>query len=143
MTTTSATTTIKVAAAIKAPVEKVWELWTDPEHIKQWNQASDDWHTPRAQNDLRAGGSFVCRMEAKDGSFGFDFGGVYDQVKTNEYIEYTLEDGRKVKVDFKEEGNETLVIETFEAEQTNSEEMQRKGWQSILENFKKYAETVI
>ncbi len=136
-------TTIKVETSIKAPLEKVWKLWTSPEHIMQWNQAADDWHTPRAQNDLKAGGSFLYRMEAKDGSFGFDFAGVYNDIKTNEYIEYTLEDGRKVKVAFKADGNETRVIETFEAEQTHSIEMQREGWQAILESFKKYAEKVM
>ncbi|MEI9958376.1 MAG: SRPBCC domain-containing protein [Ferruginibacter sp.] len=82
---------------VNEPVEKVWAYWTQPQHITKWTNASDDWHTPRAENDLRAGGSFSTRMEAKDGSFGFDFGGVYDAVTTNEYIEYTLGDTRKVK----------------------------------------------
>src|SRR6266850_8555487 len=93
-------TIITVENAINAPVEKVWQYWTKPEHITQWNNASDDWHTPRAENDLRVGGSFSSRMEAKDGSFGFDFGGVYDEVKTNERIAYTMGDGRKVKITF-------------------------------------------
>src|SRR5882762_6735711 len=115
METTNATT-ITVANTIKAPVEKVWKLWTSPEHIIRWNNASDDWHTTRAENDLRAGGKFLSRMEAKDGSFGFDFGGVYDQVRENELIEYTIGDGRKVVVNFKSNGNETRVITTFEAE---------------------------
>lgn len=134
-------TIITVENTIHAPVQKVWDNWTRPEHIVRWNSASDDWHTPHAKNDLRPGGSFVSRMEARDGSFGFDFGGVYDAVKPNEYIEYTLGDGRKVKIDFTAEGNNTRVTENFEAENTNSLEMQKTGWQSILDNFKKYTES--
>lgn len=132
---------ITVENTINAPVEKVWEYWTKPEHITQWNNASDDWHTPRAENDLRVGGSFVARMEAKDGSMGFDFGGTYDAITNNEYIEFTLGDDRKVKVNFFPEGNNTKVVESFEAEHTNSAEMQKTGWQSILDNFKKYTES--
>jgi uncharacterized protein YndB with AHSA1/START domain len=134
-------TIITVENTINAPVEKVWEYWTKPEYITKWNNASDDWHTPRAENDLRVGGSFASRMESKDGSMGFDFGGVYDAVRNNEYIEYTLGDGRKVKVTFSAQGNTTKVVETFEAEDTHSIEMQKGGWQSILDNFKKYTET--
>ncbi|HEV8286309.1 MAG TPA: SRPBCC family protein [Chitinophagaceae bacterium] len=133
-------TTITVENTVKAPVQKVWKFWTLPEHITKWNAASDDWHTPFAENDLRVGGKFFSRMEAKDGSFGFDFGGVYDEVKTNELIEYTIGDGRKVVVHFTPNGNETKVVETFEAENTNPIEMQRGGWQAILDNFKKYTE---
>jgi uncharacterized protein YndB with AHSA1/START domain len=133
-------TVITVESTVNAPVEKVWEYWTKPEHITQWNNASDDWHTPRAENDLRAGGSFTARMEAKDGSFGFDFGGVYDIVTTNEYIAYTLGDGRKVNITFTANGNTTNVVESFEAESTNSIELQQGGWQAILNNFKKYTE---
>jgi uncharacterized protein YndB with AHSA1/START domain len=107
----------------------------------QWNNASDDWHTPRAENDLRAGGKFSARMEAKDGSMGFDFGGVYDEVKENEYIAYTMGDDRKVEVTFSAQGNETEIEETFEAEDTNPLEMQKSGWQAILDNFKNYTET--
>ena len=129
-----------VESTINAPVEKIWEYWTKPEHITKWSNASDDWHTTRAENDLRVGGSFLSRMEAKDGSFGFDFGGVYDAVRTNEYIEYTLGDGRKVKITFTAEGNTTKVSESFQAENTNSVEMQQGGWQAILDNFKKYTE---
>lgn len=132
---------ITVEAVINAPVEKVWQFWTNPEHIMKWNNASEDWHTPRAENDLRVGGKFSARMEAKDGSMGFDFGGVYDEVVTNEVIAYTMGDDRKVKVTFsKNSDNETKVVETFDAESTNSLEMQRAGWQSILDNFKKYVE---
>ena len=133
-------TTITVQGTINAPVEKVWKFWTTPEHITKWNKASDDWHTPFAENDLRVGGKFLSRMEARDGSFGFDFGGVYDKIKVNELIEYTLGDGRKVIINFKSNGNETKVVETFEAENENSIEIQRGGWQAILDNFKKYVE---
>jgi uncharacterized protein YndB with AHSA1/START domain len=133
-------TVITVENTVNAPVEKVWDFWTKPEHITKWNNASDDWHTPRAENDVRTGGTFSIRMEAKDGSFGFDFGGVYDAVKKNEKLEYTIGDGRKVKVNFSKQGNTTKVVESFEAENTHSEEMQRGGWQAILDNFKKYTE---
>jgi uncharacterized protein YndB with AHSA1/START domain len=138
--TTTEKTTITVSASINAPIEKVWELWTAPKHIMQWNNASPDWHTPKAENDLRTGGRFSSRMEAKDGSFGFDFGGVYDEVKMHKVIAYTIGDGRKVKVNFTGNGNTTEVVEAFEAEGTNPVEMQRGGWQAILNNFKKYVE---
>ena len=133
--------TITVETIVHKPVESVWKYWTEPQHIMQWNNASDDWHTPHAENDLRVGGKFVSRMEAKDGSFGFDFGGVYDEVSLNESIAYTLGDGRKVKVAFIRQDNDTRIIESFEAEETNAIEMQQAGWQAILDNFKKYAET--
>lgn len=135
-------TVITVENTVNAPVKKVWKLWTTPEHITKWNNASDDWHTPFAENDLRAGGKFLARMEARDGSFGFDFEGIYDEVKTNELIAYTLGDGRKVKITFSPSGAETKVVETFDAENTHSIEMQRGGWQAILDNFKKYAENI-
>lgn len=131
---------IKVETTVQAAVEKVWEYWTEPTHIKKWNNASDDWHTPIAENDLRAGGKFLSRMEAKDGSFGFDFGGIYDEVKLHEVIAYTMDDGRQVKITFTRKDNQTEVIETFDAETTNPIEMQQQGWQAILDNFKKYAE---
>jgi len=137
---TAEKTIITIENTINAPVEKVWENWTTPEHIVRWNNASDDWHTTRAENDLRVGGSFLSRMEAKDGSFGFDFGGVYDAVTTNDYIEYTLGDGRKVQTTFTPQGNKTNIVVNFEAETTNSVEMQKGGWQAILDNFKKYTE---
>ncbi len=133
-------TTITVQTTVKAPVEKVWAFWTEPEHIKKWNSASPDWHTPHAENDLRTGGSFSSRMEARDGSFGFDFAGVYDSVVPHKHIAYTIGDGRKVTIDFIPEDNDTLVSETFEAESINPVEMQRNGWQSIMDNFKKYTE---
>lgn len=126
---------------MKAPIEVVWTFWTTPADIIQWNNTFDDWHTPSAQNDLRAGGKFLFRMEAKDGSFGFDFGGVYDAVKTHESIAYTMGDGKRVEIRFTGSGTETRVVETFEAESQNSIEMQHDGWQAILNNFKKYAET--
>jgi len=131
---------ITITTTVLAPAEKVWERWTVPEHIIKWNNASDDWHTTHAENDLRIGGKFLSRMEAKDGSFGFDFIGIYDLVKENKLLEYTLGDGRKVIIVFTGIGNTTNIVETFEAESENSIEMQRSGWQAILENFKKYAE---
>jgi uncharacterized protein YndB with AHSA1/START domain len=134
-------TKITVEVTINAPIKKVWKLWTSPEHIVKWNNASDDWHTTKAENDLRIGGKFVSRMEAKDGSFGFDFGGVYDDVKTNELIAYTMDDSRKVRITFLENSYVAEVSETFEAESSNPIEMQRGGWQAILDNFKKYVET--
>jgi len=134
-------TKITVETTVNAPIEKVWGYFTKPEHITKWNNASDDRHTPNASNDLRVGGNFVYRMEAKDGSFGFDFGGVYESVDQNEYIEYTIGDGRNVKVNFTAQGNKTDVVETFEAEEINSIELQKGGWQAILDNFKKYTES--
>ncbi|MFB7139431.1 SRPBCC family protein [Gottfriedia sp. NPDC056225] len=131
---------VTVETTINVPVEKVWEFWTEPTHIKKWNTPSEDWHTLRAENDLRVGGEFCSRMEAKDGSFGFDFGGIYDDVKRHELIAYTLGDGRKVNITFREKENQTEVIETFDPETTNPPEFQKQGWQSILDNFKKYAE---
>lgn len=133
-------TKLTVEAIVNAPVEKVWKYWTEPEHIKRWNTASDDWHTPVSENDLRIGGKFLSRMEAKDGSFGFDFGGTYSEVKLYEVISYTIGDGRKVKITFISEKNKTKIIETFDAEKENSADMQKQGWQAILDNFKKYAE---
>lgn len=137
---TSNPTKVTVQAVIQAPVEKVWSCWTEPEHITKWNQASEDWHAPRAENDLRAGGRFTTRMEAKDGSMGFDFGGVYDEVRTHEWISYTMDDGRRVEISFSGQGGETKVVETFDAESTHPVEFQQAGWQAILDNFKKYTE---
>ncbi len=132
--------TITVQATVKAPAKKVWKLYTGTEHVTHWNNASDDWHTPRAENDLKAGGKFLFRMEAKDGSAGFDFSGVYDEVETNKLIAYTMDDGRKAKITFTGENDKTTIAVTFEAENENSIEMQRSGWQAILDNFKKYAD---
>lgn len=131
---------ITVETTVHAPVEKVWEYWTEPQHITKWSFASEDWHAPIAENDLSVGGKFLTRMEAKDGSFGFDFGGVYDEIRTNEFISYTLGDGRKVAITFISQENDTKVIETFDAETANPIEMQKAGWQSFLDNFKKYSE---
>ena len=133
-------TKIKIETQIAAPVEKVWEFWTEPQHIKNWTFASDDWHVPSAENDLRNGGSFSTRMEAKSGSMGFDFSGIYEKVIINKRIAYTLGDGRKVAIYFEDLAGQTKVSETFEAEDTNPIDMQRSGWQSILDHFKKYAE---
>jgi uncharacterized protein YndB with AHSA1/START domain len=132
---------ITVENTINAPVETIWKAWTTPEDIQQWNSANEDWHTPHAENDLRTGGKFVARMEAKDGSFGFDFGGVYDEVEEYKKIAYTMGDGRQVQVSFEADGDQTKVTETFDAETQNSPEMQRAGWQAILDNFKKYVES--
>ncbi len=131
---------ITVKAIINVPVERAWLYWTTPEHIIKWNNANDDWHTTQAENDLRTGGKFLARMEAKDGSMGFDFEGIYDAVKTNELIQYHLTDGRLVNVEFKSHGKDTEIIETFDAEHENSLELQRMGWQAILDNFKRYVE---
>jgi len=135
--------TIIVKRIINVPIEKVWQYWTEPEHIKKWNSASEDWHTTFAENDLRVGGKFLSRMEAKDGSVGFDFWGIYDEVKLYEIIESTLGDERKVKVTFVGKEEYTEVTESFEAEHINSIEMQQAGWQAILDNFKKYTEETI
>lgn len=131
---------ITVQATINAPIEKVWKYWNEPNHITKWAFASDDWHAPKAENDLRAGGKFSTTMAAKDGSFSFDFGGIYTKVENHKTIEYTIADGRKVKISFVQDGNQTKVVETFEPENENPEEMQRGGWQAILNNFKKHAE---
>ncbi len=132
---------ITVETTVHVPVEKAWQYWTTPEHITQWNNASEDWFTPRAENDLQVGGKFIYRMEAKDGSFAFDFKGSYDEIKTNKLLVYSIADGRKVNVTFTANDEETRVTETFEPESTNSVEMQQAGWQAILDNFKKYTES--
>jgi uncharacterized protein YndB with AHSA1/START domain len=132
---------ITIQVIVSLPAEKVWKLWTTPEDIVKWNAASDDWHTTLAENDLRPGGNFKSRMEAKDGSTGFDFGGVYDKVSYPVEIFYTIGDGRKVKIFFNEAYGKTTIVQSFEAESIHSAEMQRNGWQSILNNFRKYAES--
>jgi len=131
---------IIVSAQVAKPVDHVWTCYTEPTHITQWNAASDDWHCPRAENDLRVGGRFSYRMEALDGSFGFDFGGTYTSVKQMEHFAYTMDDGRTCEVRFAAEGGGTAVTVTFEAETENPVEMQRGGWQSILDRFKAYTE---
>ncbi|PWA07340.1 SRPBCC family protein [Flavobacterium psychrotolerans] len=131
---------ITVETLVKASIEKIWRFWTSPEHIKKWNNASEDWHTTRSENDLRIGGKFLFRMEAKDGSFGFDFEGIYDVIITNEKISYTLLDDRKVTVLFVQIENGVKIIEIFDAEEENTPELQKQGWQAILNNFKTYVE---
>lgn len=131
---------ITVETVVKAPIAEVWEKWTKPEHIMKWNAASDDWHTPKATNDVREGGKFSSTMAAKDGSMSFDFGGVYTKVEKHKRIDYTIGDGRKVSVIFTDGKDGVLITETFEMENENPREMQREGWQSILNNFKKYVE---
>ena len=136
-------TVVTVQANINAPIDKVWDYWTSPSHITRWNSASEDWHTPSAANDLRVGGRFSSRMEARDGSMGFDFGGEYTEVEAFRKLVYKIDDGRQVEVLFSShgDGGPTEVVESFETEDLNSVEMQRGGWQAILDNFKKYVET--
>ena len=133
-------TIISVQTIVNAPIEKVWNCWTNPEDIVKWNYASEDWHSPHAKNDVRINGNFNYRMEAKDGSMGFDFYGVYDHIIIQKQIEYTMGDGRKAKIIFKETNNKVEIIENFEAENENSIELQKSGWQAILNNFKKHTE---
>lgn len=131
---------ITVETFVNTPIQKTWELFTQPSHVEKWNFASQEWHTPWAKADLREGGSFVYRMEAKDGSFGFDFGGTYHAVEAPKILAYSLGDGRKVRVLFEEQGEGTLITESFEPEQANAEKIQKAGWQAILDNFKRYAD---
>lgn len=132
---------ITIETIIAADRSKVWDYYTNPEHITKWNFASDDWHCPKAENDMRVGGKYASRMEAKDGSWGFDFEAVYDEVLDNENFVYTIADGRQVAVTFESVGDKTKVTVVFEAENQNPVEMQKGGWQAILDNFKKYAES--
>jgi uncharacterized protein YndB with AHSA1/START domain len=132
---------ITVQSNVNAPIETVWECWTTPEHIMKWNNASEDWHTPYAENDLQVGGKFKSTMASKDGTMSFDFEGVYTLVKQNEAIEYVMADGRKVEISFEETADVVLVIESFDPETENPEEMQKDGWQAILDNFKKHVES--
>lgn len=134
------TTRITVETVVNAPVATAWKCWNEPAHITQWNHASDDWHSPRATVDLKEGGKFTARMEAKDGSVGFDFGGTYTKVVPHKAIEYVMGDGRAVSVTFEDQKGKTRIVETFDAESQNSVEMQRGGWQAILDNYKKYTE---
>ena len=129
---------ITVETTVPVSPELAWEYWTKPAHITQWNQASDDWHTPRAESDLRAGGAFSSRMESKDGKYGFDFGGIFDAVEPPRLLDYTIGDGRKVQVTFESVASGTHIVETFEAEGENSAELQRQGWQAILDSYRKY-----
>lgn len=131
---------IEISTKVNSEINKVWDYWTQPQHITKWNSPSEEWHTPTAKNDLRKGGKFSFRMEAKDGSTGFDFGGTYDVVRDKEFISYSLDDNRKVNISFEQMNGETLIIEKFEPESQNSEDMQREGWQAILNKFKSYTE---
>ncbi len=133
-------TKITIHSTISADSKKVWDFYTNPKHITKWNFASDEWHCPKAENDMRVGGRYNSRMEAKDGSWGFDFEAIYDEVVDEKTFTYTMTDGRKVTVDFKRNGSNTHVTVTFDAESENPVDMQRDGWQAILNNFKKYAE---
>lgn len=142
MTNAFETQSITVQTVILAPVGKVWECWTNPKHITQWNFASVDWHSPRAENDLRVGGKFLSRMESRDGSIGFDFSGEYVQIELYKQINYLLDDGRRVEIKFEPDNKGTLLTEVFESEQENPPEMQQAGWQAILYNFKKHVESL-
>ena len=130
---------ITIEAVVKAPLARVWESWTTPADIMAWNAASDDWHTTASTVDLRNGGAFLSRMEAKDGSFGFDFHGTYTRVEPMKVIEAMMLD-RTLLVEFTETADGVLVRETFDAEEENAVEMQKAGWQAILDNFKRHTE---
>lgn len=134
-------TTITVETIVRAPIEKVWEFWTKPEHIVKWAFASDDWEAPHAENDVRVGGKFKTVMSAKDKSASFDFAGVYTNIRNYDLIEYDMSDGRHAKIDFKEISDGVKITTVFDPENENPLEMQHSGWQSILDNFKKYAES--
>ncbi|MBC7504083.1 SRPBCC domain-containing protein [Candidatus Gracilibacteria bacterium] len=132
---------VTVSALINAPIEQVWKTWTTPEDIENWNTASLDWHCPKAVNNLHVGGKFSYTMTAIDGSFSFDFEGIYTGISEPKYIEYTILDGRKVTIHFAKAEIGTTISETFEIEDTHSEDEQRSGWQSILDKFKQYTES--
>ena len=131
---------IKIAVTVEKDIEKVWEYWTKPEHITRWNFASEDWLCPSVKNDVQEGGKFVWRMEAEDGSVGFDFSGTYKKVEHKKQLDYKLDDERVVNVSFAEEDKKTKITQVFEPEEMSSREKQKEGWQAILNNFKKYAE---
>ena len=131
---------ITIASHAKAPIDAVWRAWNNPADIMQWNAASPDWHTTKSTVDLREGGKFLSRMEAKDGSFGFDFEGIYSRVVPNKVIEYAMPDGRQVEVEFTERAGGVDIRSTFDAETQNPPEMQREGWQAILDNFVRHVE---
>lgn len=133
---------ITITTTLNVPLAKVWEYWNEPKHITQWCFASEDWHAPSATNDLKEGSFFTTRMEAKDGSFGFDLKGIYDHITPHQLIRYHLEDGRNVEVLFSENEGTTTIIEKFDPENINPHEMQQQGWQAILDNFKKYVEAI-
>ncbi len=132
---------ISVNTRVKGLLEEIWKCWTDPQHIVHWYFASPDWHCPDAKSDLKPGGSFSFRMEAKDGSMGFDYTGVYTKITPMLEIVSKLSDGRKVEIKFEQESDLIAIYENFEVEDMNSIELQRQGWQAILDNFKAYAES--
>lgn len=134
------TTKIEVGAIINADANRVWDAWTKPEHITQWNSASEDWHCPSAANDLRKGGKYVARMEARDGSVGFDFEAIYDEVVDRKRISYTMTDGRQATTTFADVGGRTKVTTVFDAENEHPADFQKAGWQAIMDNFKRYVE---
>lgn len=132
---------ITIKSTISAPVQKVWDYFNTPDHITKWNFAHESWQCPSSENDLRIGGKFKTRMEAKDGSLGFDFEGIYDEIIPGEKIKYYLDDGRNVEIQFQKiDGDTTKIIQIFDPEQQNPIEMQRDGWYAILNNFQKYVE---
>ncbi len=131
---------ITIEADVHADMQKVWDAWNKPEHVTAWMHASDDWECQKATNDLRVGGRFSSTLAAKDGSTSFDFSGVYTQIEERKLLSYTLDDGRTVEISFLAEGGGVRVVEIFEMEHENTEELQRAGWQSILNNFKVYVE---
>lgn len=131
---------ITVEAVVRSDIESVWSAWNNPEDIKQWNFASADWQTTASTVDLREGGSFSSRMEAKDGSAGFDFSGTYTKVRPRQQIEYALDDGRTVTITFSDAPGGIRITETFDADRQMPPEQQRQGWQSILDNFRKHVE---
>ena len=131
---------ITVETTVKAELSKVWDAWNNPADIQQWNAASDDWHTTRSSVDLRQGGMFLSRMEAKDGSEGFDFEGTYTRIEPHKLIEYRMSDGREVKVEFVSNAQDVVVRETFDAETENPADLQRAGWQAILDSFRRHVE---
>jgi len=132
---------INVETTISASTKKVWDFWTNTDHITKWNFASDDWHCPRAENDLKRGGKLKSRMEAKDGSVGFDFEAIYDEVIDQKKISYTMLDNRQATTIFEQVGDKTKVTTTFDPENQNPVDMQKNGWQAILNNFKTYVES--
>jgi len=133
-------TSVTIQATVNTSPEKVWIYWTSPEHIVNWNSASDDWHCPSAKNDLREEGRFSYRMESKDGRQGFDFSGIYDEIQPYQRIHYTLDDGRRVLTTFSEKDGATDIVSVFDAENTFPVEVQKDGWQAILDAFKNYVE---
>jgi len=133
---------ITIETLVQAPLQTVWDSWTSPEHITKWAHASEDWHAPEAENDVRVGGRFKTVMAAKDGSASFDFTGEYTSVEQGKIIAYTMDDGRKVMITFEEMASGIKIVETFDPESENAPELQRQGWQAILDTFKQYTESL-